>query len=113
MHHRAICNDSYLTTVAKNFALADFKYLRRSRNVGAYTIASRVTHRRWSYVFHHRQQHVAHLAFIFRRHDDQVGNGAKISDIEQAVVGWAITAGQTTAIQTELNIEILNTNVMD
>ena len=64
-------------------------------------------------MFGHGEEHVAHFAFVFRRHQDYVRHAAQISDVEQPVMRRAVAAGDASAIETELHIQILNTHVMD
>src|SRR6185369_11503055 len=80
------------------------------RNADA--IATRVTHRCRSNVFEHGKQHVAHFAFIFRRHQDDVGYRTKICDVEQSVMSLAIAAGDAAAIETKLHVQILDADVV-
>ena len=61
----------------------------------------------------HREQHVAHLALVFRGHQHEVWNAAQICDIQKSVMRWAITAGHTATIETKLHIQILNADVVD
>jgi hypothetical protein len=79
----------------------------------ANAVASWITHCSRSFVFDHREQHVAHFALILRRHHDDVGHGAKISNVEEAMVSLTVTTRDATTIQAELYVQVLNTNVMD
>ena len=64
-------------------------------------------------MFRHGEEHVAHFAFVFRGHQDYVRHSAQISDVEQPVMRRAVAAGDSSAIETELDVQILNTHVMD
>ena len=77
------------------------------------TVAARITHRGRANVLDHREQHVAHFAFVFRRHQNDVWNGAKVSDVEQPVMRLSIAAGNAATIETKLHVQILNTDVVD
>src|SRR5215213_3840059 len=112
MDHRAVSDDCYLTTIAQYLALSDFKQLRLTVDWNADAVAARVAHRCWSIVLQHRKHHVAHLAFIFRRHHDDVWNGTKIRDVEQAVMGLPVTAGDPAAVETKLHVQILDADVV-
>src|SRR5687767_15788746 len=113
MDHRSISNYRDLAAVTKYFTLAYLEQLRFAVDGNADAVAARVTHRRRSGVLDHREHHIAHLAFVFRRHDDDVGHSAQICDIEQAMMSLPVASGDTTAIQAELNVEILNADVVN
>src|SRR5687767_15265245 len=113
MDHRSISNDRNLSAVPQNFTLADLEQLRLTRNVCADSVPARVTHRSRTRVLQHRVEHVAHLAFVFRRHHDDIRDRAKVSDVEQPVMCLSIAPGDPAPIQTEFDVQILNANVMD
>src|SRR5215213_8880806 len=112
MDHRAIRHDGDFAAVSQNFALSDLEQLGLARDVGADAVAARIAHGGWSIVLQHREEHVAHLAFVFRGHDDDVRYGAKIRDVEQAVMCLAVAAGDAAAIETKLHVEILDADVV-
>ena len=64
-------------------------------------------------MFQHREEHVAHFAFVFRRHEDDVRHWPQVRDVEQAVVRLAVAAGNAAAIETELHVQILNADVVN
>src|SRR4026209_2075569 len=113
MDHRTVCDDRNLTAVAKYFALANLEQLRFAIDRNTHTVAARITHRSRSSVLDHCERHIAHLAFIFRRHDDDVWHATKVCDIEQAVVSLPVASGDTTAVHAELDVEILNADVVN
>ena len=76
-------------------------------------VAARVTHRRRADVLDHREQHVAHLAFVLRRHHDDVRHAAQVSDVQQAVMRRAVAAGDAAAVQAELDVQILHADVVN
>ena len=76
-------------------------------------VAARVTHRRRTGVLDHREQHVAHLAFVFRRHQDDVRHGAQIRDVEQAVMSLSVATGDTAAVHAKLHVQILDADVVN
>src|SRR5215211_6748400 len=104
MDHRAIRNNRDFAAITQNLTLADLEQLRFAIDRSSNTIAARVTHRGRASVLDHRKQHVAHLAFVFRRHQNDVGYRAKVSDVEQAMVSLSVTAGNPAAIQTKLYV---------
>jgi hypothetical protein len=55
----------------------------------------------------------AHLALILRRQQNDVGYSAQVRNIEQAVMGGTIAAGNASSIQAELDVQVLNTNIVD
>src|SRR6185503_1182659 len=110
--HRAVSDDRDLTTITEYLAFADLQQLRLARDINTDAIAARVAHRRRSSVLQHRKHHVAHLAFIFRRHHDDVWNGTQISDVEQSVMRLPVAAGNTTTVKTELHVQILYADVV-
>src|SRR5687767_14618018 len=101
MDHRTIRNNRDFATIAQNFTLANLEQLRFAIDRNPDPVAARITHRCWTSVLDHRKHHVAHLAFVLRRHYDDVGHAAKVSDVEQAVMSLAITAGNPAAIETK------------
>src|ERR1700754_1094741 len=113
MDHRAISNDRDLATVAQYFAFADLEQFRFAFDVRADAVATRVTHRRGSNVFEHRVEHVAHFAFIFRRHHNDVWNASKVRDVQQTVMRLSVTTGNAAAIETKLHVQILNADVVN
>ena len=64
-------------------------------------------------MFDHREEHVAHLAFVFWRHHDYVWHAAQIGDVEQSMMSRSISAGNATTVEAKLNVQILNTNIMN
>src|ERR1051325_2688144 len=113
MDHRAVSDNRDLTTITQYFTLADLEQLRFAIDRSSNAVPARITHRRRASVFEHRKQHVAHLAFVFRRHQDDVGDRAKICNVEQPVVSLSVAAGNSTAIETKLYVQILNADVVD
>ena len=57
--------------------------------------------------------HVLEFVLVLRVHVDEVGNAAEIADVEEAVVGGAVVAGEAAAVHTEDDGEILQGNVVD
>ena len=104
MNHRAVSDDSNLSAVAKNLAFADLERLWVALDRYADTISSGIAHRRRPDVFDHREHHVAHFAFVFRRHQDDVGDSSQVSSIEQPMVSWSIATSDATPIQAELDV---------
>src|SRR5690349_17271316 len=108
MDHRAISDDGDLATIPHYLPFTDLEQLRFAIDGNTDPVAARIPHRGWTCVLDHRKQHVAHLAFIFRRHQDDVRNRTQVRDVEQPVVSLAVAAGDATTIETELHVEILN-----
>src|ERR1051325_4403152 len=113
MDHRAVSHDRDFTAVAKYLAFADLEQLGFAIDVNADAVATRISHRRRTRVLEHRVKHVAHLAFIFRRHHDDVRHWSQVSDVEQPVMCLPVTAGNAAAVETKLHVQILNTNVVN
>src|SRR6185369_5631133 len=82
MDHRAVSNNRYFATIAQYFAFTDFEQFGFTIDRSADAVAARITHRGWADMLQHREQHVAHLAFVFRRHHDDVWHWSQIGDIE-------------------------------
>src|SRR6266496_4872616 len=102
--HRTIRHDCYLTTVSQYFGLSYFQKLWIAIYRGTNPISARVTHRRRTNVFEHRQHHIAHFAFILRRHDNDVWDAAQISDVEQPVVRRTIASRDAAPIKAKLHV---------
>src|SRR5260370_6101482 len=112
MNHRTIGHDRDLATIAEYFAFTNFQQLRFALNVCASPVTSRITHGGRSVVLDHGKQHIAHLALVLWRHDHNVRYAAKISDIEKSMMCLSITSSNTTPVETELDIHVLNTDVV-
>src|ERR1043165_675924 len=113
MDHRAVSHDRDFTAVAKYLAFADLEQLGFAIDVNADAVATRISHRRRTRVLEHRVEHVAHFAFVLRRHHDDVRHWSQVSDVEQPVMGLPVTTGNATAVETKLYVQILNTNVVN
>src|SRR5919205_1423191 len=113
MDHRTVSNYRDFTAVAQYLAFADLEQLGFAIDRNTNAIAARITHRCRAGVLEHREHHVAHFAFIFRRHHDDVWHRPQIRDIEQAVMCLSVATGNAAAIETKLHVQILNTNVMN
>src|SRR3982751_246003 len=113
MDHRPVRNDCNLSTVAKNLPFSYFQQLRFLVKGRADALSSRITHRSRPFMLDHGEHHVAHLAFVLRRHHYNVWHSTKVSDVEQAMVSLSVAACDSTTIQTELHVQVLNTNVVD
>ena len=61
----------------------------------------------------HSEEHVAHFGFVFRGHQDHVRNAAQVCDVEQAVMCRTIPARYAAAIQTELDVQILDADIVN
>ena len=57
--------------------------------------------------------HVGEVVFIGRSHDERVRHGAKVSDIEKAVVGGAVVGGEAGAVHAEYDGQALEGDVVD
>jgi hypothetical protein len=57
-------------------------------------------------------QHVSAFSFICRRHHDHIGQAAKKSEIESALVGWPICADNAGAVYGQRYIQSLNADIM-
>src|SRR5687767_11440982 len=108
MDHCAISDNRDFTSVSQNFSFADFEKLWFPSDIRADAVAARVAYGSRSGVLDHCEHHVAHLAFVFRRHHDDVGNGTHVSDVEQAVMSLSVSAGDAAAVETKLDVQILN-----
>src|ERR1051325_4025854 len=102
MDHRTVSHDRDFTAVAQDLAFPDLEQLRFAIDRNADAVATRISHRSRSRVLQHRVEHVAHLAFILRRHHDDVWHWPQVSDIEQSVVCLAVTTGDAAAIETKV-----------
>src|ERR1051325_9647975 len=112
MNHSAVSNDCDFTTIAQYLAFADLEQLRFAIDRNTDAVTARVTHRRWTSVLQHREHHVAHLAFVFRRHHDDVWHGAQVRDVEQTMMRLAVAARDTATVETELHVQILDADVV-
>src|SRR6266480_1124578 len=113
MDHRAICDNGYLASVAQQLRFSNFQFFRIAIERHTDSISARITHRCGPDMLGHREKHVPHFAFVFRRHQNDVWDAAQISDVEQAMMRWPIAAGDAAAIETELHVEILNADVVN
>ena len=57
--------------------------------------------------------HVGEFVFVAGRHENHFRNAAQVSDVEEAVVGGAIVAGEPGAIHAEEDGELLQGDVVD
>ena len=64
-------------------------------------------------MLNYRQHHVAHLALVFWGHHNDVRHSPKIGDVEQAVMSWAIATGYAPTVETELDVQILDADIVD
>src|ERR1051325_11813278 len=113
MDHRAVSYDGDFTTVAQDLTFADLEQLRCAIDGNADAVAARITHRGRAGVFEHRVEHVAHFAFVLRRHHHDVWNRPQVSDVEQSVMCLPVAAGNAAAIETKLNVQILDADVVN
>ncbi len=60
-----------------------------------------------------RVQHVGELGLVRRRQDHEVGHRAQVGQVEHAVVGRAVLADETPAIEAEDDVEVLQRDVHD
>src|SRR5215467_5104614 len=102
MDHRAVGHNRNFTAVAQYLALADLEELRFTIDRNAYAVAARIAHRGRAGMFEHRVEHVAHLAFIFRGHQDDVWHSSQVRDVEQSVMCLTVAAGDAAAVETKL-----------
>src|SRR5687768_14924968 len=105
MDHRAVSNNRDFTAVSQYFTFTDLEELWFTIDHCSDAVATRVAYGSRSGVLNHREHHVAHLAFVFRRHDDDVGDGTHVSDVEQAVMSLSVTAGDAAAVETKLDVQ--------
>ena len=61
----------------------------------------------------HGKQHIAHLAFIFRRHQNHVRHASQVGNIQQSMMRRAVTSGNPAAIQAELDVQVLNADIVN
>ena len=61
----------------------------------------------------HRKHHVAHLAFVPRRHEDDIRNGPQVGDVEQAVMRGPIAACDAATVEAKLDVQVLNADVVN
>lgn len=64
-------------------------------------------------VFRCRFQHVLKFIFVFRGHDDHVGDGPEIGQVEKPVVGGSVLADETAPVEGEDDVKILEAHVME
>src|SRR6266480_71736 len=59
---------------------------------------------RTSVVVRHRPEHIDKFIFIFRLHVHPIRDVPQITDIEQAMMGWAVVTTQSSTIHTEPDV---------
>src|SRR5687768_9329311 len=103
MDHCAISDNRDFTAVSQNFSFADFEEFWFPSDICSDAIAARVADGSRSGVLDHGEHHVAHLAFVFGRHHDDVGDRTHVSDVEQAMMSLSVAAGDAAAVETKLD----------
>src|ERR1035437_2446063 len=111
--HRPICEYCDVTALAKDLGLSYFDLRRRSANIDTKSISARVPERRGTWVFDRRQQHIAHLGFVFGCHQDNVWVAAEVCDIHESMVCRSVGADYSGAIHGKSNIQILQADIMN
>src|SRR5947209_5400839 len=89
--HVAQTKDRHVTSVLDHFGLSDLEKFGFSFDLRTSPRAARVTDGdRTSVVVRHRPEHIDKFIFIFRLHVHPIRNVAQITDIEQAMMRWAV-----------------------
>ena len=97
---------------AQDFGFADLEGLRVFFDWSAGADAARIADGDGAVVLERGEQHVLQLVLVLGVHVDDVGDAAQIADVEEAVVGGAVVAGEAAAVHAEDDGEILQRNVV-
>ena len=57
-------------------------------------VPARITHRNRSFILHRGKKHVGELVFILRDHVNDIRNASQVANVEQAVMGRSVVAGE-------------------
>ena len=82
-----------------------------TRDAGA--VAARIADGDGAVVMQRGEEHVGQLVLVARVEVDHVRNAAQVADVEEAVVGRAVVAGEAAAVHAEHDVEILQADVVD
>ena len=76
-------------------------------------LAARVTHGRRSFERDRRVEHLPALVLVGRRHHDELRDAAQETQVERALVGRAVAADESAAVDRERDRQVLQAYVVD
>ena len=110
---RAERENGNLLAFAHDPAFADFQLLRHFGHRNARAIAAWITERDWPAVVQDGGiGHVDQFGFISWRHDDHIGQGRQIGNVERPGMRTAIGADEASAVNGEAYRQILDRDVV-
>ena len=110
---RAERENGDLFTFTHDPAFADFQLLRHVRHRNARAIAAWIAERDWPAVVQDSSiGHVDQFRFVGWRHDDHIGQGRQIGNVERTRMRAAIGADEASAVNGEAYRQILDRDVV-